>query len=113
MVTIEVVCTDDGLLNGGREGVSMRVIGREMGEVEGGVEWVSVELDTTRADGVHDDGGKVVGFTWMGIHLGLLGDAGGLEFLLWASCRDFDGGLMRCKLERIVNVGLMCRFGGR
>ena len=37
---IEVVRIDDGLLNGGREGVNMRVIGREMGLIEGSVEWV-------------------------------------------------------------------------
>ena len=113
MVTIEVVCIDDGLLNGGKEGVSMMVICREIGVIEGGVEWVGAELDTTGANGVCDDIGKMVVFTRMGIYLGLLGDADGLEFLLWAIHRDFDRGLVWCELEGIVNVGLMCQFGGR
>ena len=113
MVTIEVMCIDDGLLNVGREGVSMRVISREMGVVESGVERASTKLDTTWTDGISDDLGKMVRFTWMGVHLGLLCDAGGVEFLLRADRRDFYGGLVRCELEGIVDVGLICRFGGR
>ena len=97
VVLIEVVCINDGLLSVGREGVSMRVIGREMGVVESGVERVGMKLDTTGADGVSDDVGKMVRFTWMGIHLGLLCDACGVEFLLRADRKDFYGGLVRCK----------------
>ena len=60
VVMIEVVCIDDDLLNVEREGVGMRLIVREIGVVENGVERVSMKLDTTGADGVSDDIGKIV-----------------------------------------------------
>ena len=49
----------------------------------------------------------------MGVHFGLLSDAGGVDFLLRADCRDFYEDLVRCELEGIFNVGLIFRFGGR
>ena len=96
MVTIESMCIDDGLLNGGKEGKSVGVICLGMGVVKGSVEGVSAELITTGADSIGDNVRKMVWFTRMSIHLRLLCDAGGVEFVLRADCRDFDVGLVRC-----------------
>ena len=85
------------------------VICREMGLIESSMEGVCAELDATGAYSILDDGGEMVWFTRMGIHLGLLGDSSGLEFLMRSNGWDFDGGLVWSKLERIVDVGLMCK----
>ena len=52
---------------------------------------INVEVDATGANGVIYDVCEVVRFARMGIHLGLLGECCGAEFLVRANRRDFDG----------------------
>ena len=95
VVTIECVGIYDGLLNVRGEGMSVGMVCGEVGVVEGGMLWISAKLNTARANRIGDDSNKVMWFAWMGIHLLLLCDASGLEFLMRADGWDFDVRLMR------------------
>lgn len=77
------------------------------------VKRVGAKLDATGTDCILDDCGKVVWFARMCVHLLLLGDASCAEFLLGGDGRNFNGRLMGSKLGGVVNVCLVCWFGGR
>ena len=111
VVTIEVMCIHDGLLDSRRKCAGVWVIGREVCCGECGALRVSVELDAARTNSIGDDVCKMMGLAWMGSHLCLLGDGCGTEFLVWADRRDFCGRLMRRSVEGIVNVCLEGSFG--
>ena len=65
------------------------------------------ELDATWSHGIFEDRDKMMLFARVGIHLGLLGDAGGIEFLMRSNRRNLDRWLVRGLLEGIVDVRLM------